>query len=143
MSSDYQITRLTEATPEAVNDINALMPQISSKPRHVTQENLQTTLDSPTQIYVATSDGRIIGIAQLVITELIARTKCWIEDVTVDEAHRGQGLAKALIDAAIAGAPANTHSINFTSENVRGEAHALYTKLGFEKRDASVFRLTL
>ncbi|MGC4043285.1 MAG: GNAT family N-acetyltransferase [Armatimonas sp.] len=57
----------------------------------------------------------------------------WIEGVVVDEAARGQGIGKALLEQAVELATAQGFdSVNLSSRPHREAANALYESLGFE-----------
>ena len=76
--------------------------------------------------------GALVGFARIVTDGL---TIAWICDVVIDEAHRGTGLGKALVDAVVTHPEiANVRQILATRD-----AHALYEKFGFE-RSGDVFR---
>ena len=59
----------------------------------------------------------------------------------VDEAARGRGVGEALTAEAVRLAgDAGARSLDLTSRPSRQAAHRLYSKLGFEVRDTSVYR---
>ena len=142
--TDAVIERLTEATPEAAEQISAILPQLTPRQEGIDTERLALVLAGPGAVYVARVDGVIVGMIQRVDVHHIVRTKSWIEDFVVDEAHRGQGIASKLLETAIAGAPTEAASINLTSKQARTESHRVYSKFGFELRDGdTVWRLNL
>jgi GNAT superfamily N-acetyltransferase len=68
----------------------------------------------------------------------------WIEDVTVDEAGRGQGVGTALILAMVERArELGCKTIELTSRPAREDANRLYQRLGFVPRDTNVYRQVL
>jgi ribosomal protein S18 acetylase RimI-like enzyme len=70
--------------------------------------------------------------------------KGWMEDLVVDEAYRGKGVATSLIEKTIALAKEKgVKSLDFTSQPHREAANRLYERLGFIKRDTNVYRLVL
>ncbi len=138
------IERLNEVTPEAVEQIGVLLPQLTPYSQKLTLERLERALTMPGALYVARAEGRIVGTVQRVDVSHLVRTKCWIEDFVVDEALRGQGIATRLIETAIAEAPTEASSINLTSNPTRVGSHRLYAKMGFERReDTNMWRLGL
>lgn len=143
--ADAVIEQLTEATSEAAEQINNLLPQLTTKqPETMDLERLTRVLAVPGALYVGRLDGVIVGIIQRVDVTHLIRMKSWIEDYVVDEAARGHGLATRLLETAITGAPRESASINLTSKQVREGSHRLYTKLGFALREEStLWRLTL
>jgi GNAT superfamily N-acetyltransferase len=142
--ADAVIEILTEATPEAVEQINHLLPQLSLKAKNLDLARLKQIVQMSGSTYVARVDGAIVGMAQRVDVYQPRRIKSWIEDYVVDEAFRGQGIATRLLRMAIDEAPPAAESVNLTSKLVREDAHKLYAKLGFVQRDeTTVWRLIL
>jgi ribosomal protein S18 acetylase RimI-like enzyme len=67
-----------------------------------------------------------------------------IEDVVVDEAARGQGVATALTLEALRIARARgARTVDLTSRPSREAAGRLYEHLGFERRESRQYRFTL
>ena len=140
--ADAVVEQLRDATPVAVEQIGALIPQLTPNFVVLTLGQLRRVLEMPGAVYVARVDGRIVGTVQRIDVSHCVRTKCWIEDFVVDEAFRGQGIATRLIEMAISEAPAEATSINLTSNSSRVGSHRLYAKLGFERReDTNMWRL--
>ncbi len=76
-------------------------------------------------------DGRLVGIAHFLFHHNIWRDDvCYLQDLFVDEATRGQGAARALIDAVAAAARKRGASRYYwqTKQDNAG-ARALYDKL--------------
>lgn len=68
----------------------------------------------------------------------------YIDDVVVDPAYGGQGIAKALMNECVRLAKAERCArIDLTCASHRTEAHGLYRKLGFEQRETDVFVMKL
>jgi GNAT superfamily N-acetyltransferase len=142
--ADVQIEILTEATQQAAEQINRLLPQLSEEATELSLARLQEIVAMPGDFYVARADGLIVGMVQRVDVYQPRRVKSWIEDYVVDMAYRGQGIATRLLQAAIEGAPEASESINLTSKLVREDAHKLYKKLGFKLREEStLWRMNL
>ncbi|EDY21999.1 GCN5-related N-acetyltransferase [Chthoniobacter flavus Ellin428] len=75
--------------------------------------------------------GALVGFARIVTDGV---TIAWICDVVIDEAHRGTGLGKALVEAVVTHPEiADVRQILATRD-----AHTLYEKFGFE-RSGDVF----
>jgi GNAT superfamily N-acetyltransferase len=76
-------------------------------------------------------DGKLVGIAHFLFHSNIWRTEvCYLQDLFVDKAARGQGAARALIDAVAAAARergASRYYWQTKQDNAR--ARALYDKL--------------
>lgn len=124
-----------------VTDIQALLPQLSSA--HVDRDSIQRLVDSPAlTLFAARVDGHVVGIVTLVSLPQLTGVRCHIEDVVVDDAYRGQGIARALLASAIEKARAlGARTLDLTSRPSRESAHRLYESLGFELRDTDVMRL--
>jgi ribosomal protein S18 acetylase RimI-like enzyme len=130
---------------DLVAALGALIPQLSSSSPAPSPEALRRIVTDPgTTLYVARDDGRVVGMLTLVTFEIPTAVRAWIEDVVVDEAARGQGVAAALVQAAIDGAVARgARTIDLTSRPDREEANRLYLRMGFETRVTNVYRRTL
>ena len=86
-------------------------------------------------------DDAIVGTLTLVLFRIPTGVRGWIEDVIVDETARGLGVGEALTAEAIRLADdAGARTLDLTSRPSRRAAHRLYSKLGFEVRDTSVYR---
>jgi ribosomal protein S18 acetylase RimI-like enzyme len=70
--------------------------------------------------------------------------RAWIEDVVVDETARGLGVGERLTMTAVDEARRRgVRSVDLTSRPAREAANALYQKLGFERRETNLYRLSL
>jgi len=134
------VERLTEASDAAVADINALLPQIKPAWNAITFETLTDVLSSPTRVYVARLRGTIVGLTLMVPHRHFAGLRHHVEDVVVSAQHRRRGIARRLLQAAMADAPPSTISFDLRSHRSRQAAHQLYLGLGFEASDTTVFR---
>jgi ribosomal protein S18 acetylase RimI-like enzyme len=106
-------------------------------------EHLARVIENPnTYVFIARAGkGDIVGTTSLAIFAIPTGTRAWIEDVVVDENNRGQGIATALVDAAIAAAQnRGARTVDLTSRPARREANRLYEKRGFVRRDTNVWR---
>ncbi|MGO9875146.1 MAG: GNAT family N-acetyltransferase [Acidimicrobiia bacterium] len=63
-----------------------------------------------------------------------------VEDVVVEQTVRHRGIARQLLTAAMADAPSEVISFDLRSHRFRQAAPGLYTGLGFEASDTTVFR---
>ena len=95
-----------------------------------------------TTLFVArTPDGAIVGALTLVLFRIPTAVRGLIEDVVVDDAARGQGVATALTHAALAvAAEAGAKTVDLTSRPSREAANRLYQRLGFHLRETNVYR---
>jgi ribosomal protein S18 acetylase RimI-like enzyme len=100
--------------------------------------------DPGATLFVARSDGRVVGMLTLITFEIPTAVRAWIEDVVVDKSARGQGVAAALVDAALERASARgARTVDLTSRPDREAANRLYVRMGFERRATNVYRRTL
>lgn len=140
-----EITEPTEATEELVEAFERLTPQLSSSNPPPSAEALETIATSDaTRLLVARADGAIVGSLTLVLVRIPTGLRAIIEDVVVDEQCRGQGVGRALNEAALELArDAGAVTVDLTSRPSREAANRLYLALGFEVRDTNVYRYKL
>src|SRR5262249_50973502 len=129
------IERLTASSPDAVEQINVLLPQLKASWPPITASDLADLLASPTRVYVARSGGVIVGLTLLVPHRHVPGLRFHVEDVVVDADYRGNGIAQRLLETAMAEAPGETISFDLRSHHTREAAHRLYLRLGFEPSD--------
>jgi GNAT superfamily N-acetyltransferase len=126
-----------------VEDINHLLPQLSSSARPCTDEWLNTMFDSGTRLFVALDNDKIVGTVLLCTMVILVGRKDWIEDVVVDDTYRRHGVATVLMDMAHqVSRERGAKSINLTSKPDRGGARKMYGDMGYEVRETGVFRKT-
>ena len=136
---------VTTTTDKLVEDLNRLLPQLSSTAAPITMEFATRLVDSPElTLFVARSDAHVVGTLTLVTFVIPTGVRAWIEDVVVDKSARGMGVGEALTSAAISKArELGARSIELTSRPSREAANALYQKLGFVPRETNVYRFSL
>jgi ribosomal protein S18 acetylase RimI-like enzyme len=139
-----QIEIADRVTPELVDAIGRLLPQLSSSAPAPTEAELAEIVAGPaTLLFLARVDGKIVGSLTLVVFRLPSGVRAWIEDVVVDGAARGHGVGEALNRAAIAEADARgARTLDLTSRPSREAANRLYQRLGFQARESTVYRYT-
>jgi len=139
------VTKALVATPELLEGLNGLLPQLSSSAPVLTMSEVEAMVDSDSAtLFVACDNDVIVGTLTLVIFSIPTGLRGWIEDVVVDEDARGLGIGEALTMAAVGEARTRgVRSLDLTSRSSREAANALYQKLGFERRDTSVYRFSL
>ena len=131
-----------EATPELVEAMVRLLPQLSSSAPAPTSAELDEIATSPaTVLLVARLDGRIVGSLTLALFRIPTGMRAWIEDVVVDEAARGHGVGDALNRTALEiAAERGARTVDLTSRPSREAANRLYRRLGFQPRETNVYR---
>jgi ribosomal protein S18 acetylase RimI-like enzyme len=132
----------TSLTPAIVDAVERLFPQLSSSPPPTTVELGEVVSSPATDLFIALDDGgTIIGMSTLVAFRIPTGMRAWIEDVTVDEAGRGQGVGTALTRAMLDRArELGCKTVELTSRPSREAANRLYQRLGFTPRDTNVYR---
>ena len=131
-----------EATPELVEAMVRLLPQLSSSAPAPTTTEIDEIATSPaTVLLVARLEGRIVGSLTLALFRIPTGIRAWIEDVVVDDLARGHGVGEALNRAALEiAAERGARTIDLTSRPSREAANRLYRRLGFQARETNVYR---
>ena len=124
---------------------SALVPQLSRTSAPLDRRRLERIVAAPaTTLFVARDGGRIVGMLTLAVFEIPTGVRAWIEDVVVDDAARGGGVAGALMQAALdRSSDLGARTVDLTSRPDREAANRLYARLGFEVRQTNVYRRSL
>lgn len=97
-------------------------------------------------VLVAEAAGQVVGTLDVVVVEVLtdgAAPSAVVMNVVVDRLHRGTGVGRLLLEAAISHARhARCAWVELSSSKERVRAHRFYRALGFEAR-AEGFRLRL
>ena len=130
---------------ELVEAFNRLIPQVSSSSPPPSRDHLMAMVASEdTVLFVARVDGRILGSLTLAFYRIPTGLKAWIEDVVVDASARGSGVGELLSRAALDEARSRgAKDVSLSSRPSREAANRLYQRIGFERRETNVYRLTL
>ncbi len=130
---------------DLVTAVGTLIPQLSRSAPPPTKDALGRIVADPgATLFVARDGGRAVGMLTLVTFEIPTAVRAWIEDVVVDEGARGQGVAGALVQAALEAAAARgAKTVDLTSRPDREAANRLYLRMGFEVRATNVYRRNL
>lgn len=138
-----QILQLTEKnlTIDLLDQLVNLLQQLSTS---VTEPFVMNAIKSSQNcILVAMEGDVIVGTTTMAYLDCVTGVRVHIEDVVVDTAYRGKGIASNLIKQAIDRAKTiKAKSIDLTSRPEREAANRLYGKLGFVKRETNVYRYT-
>jgi ribosomal protein S18 acetylase RimI-like enzyme len=139
------VEEATAVSPELVEAMQRLVPQLSRSSPPPDADALQRIVDSDASILLVAFDGEaIVGSLTLVVFGIPTGTRAWIEDVVVDEAARGKGVGATLNAVALARAGAEgARTVDLTSRPSREAANRLYRRLGFVARDTNVYRFEL
>lgn len=143
MNVDVEV--LSTVTDEVVEAFGRLLPQLSSSAKQLDAGALATVAADPAStVLVARIGGELVGSLTLATFAIPTGVRAWIEDVVVDEAARGQGIASALISEALKLAKkAGARTVDLTSRPSRESAGRLYERIGFEQRETRMYRYKL
>jgi GNAT superfamily N-acetyltransferase len=90
---------------------------------------------APGALLVAESDGRVIGVCQLLVFRHLQAQGglcAEVESVHVHSDHRGRGIGHQLMQTAMQRAhDLGCYRLQLTSNSVRKDAHRFYESLGF------------
>jgi len=126
--------------------VNKLLPQLGPVREALTEKRFrEIILSAGSHLFVAETDRKeIAGMLTIGTYDIPSGKKFWVEDVVVDEAHRGKGIGKELILFAINySRSAGGKSVELTSRPSRIEANELYRNAGFILRETNVYRYEL
>ncbi|MCA1700169.1 MAG: GNAT family N-acetyltransferase [Actinobacteria bacterium] len=130
---------------DLVASVGALVQQLSSSAQAPSRLELESIVASPaTRLLIACDgDGAVLGTLTLALFRIPTGMRAWIEDVVVDDAARGRGVAQILMRAAVRLAQdAGAQTVDLTSRPSRVAANRLYRKIGFVQRETNVYRFT-
>ena len=125
--------------------IKQLLRELSGKTVELDKEYFSEVL-AQDHFYLLTArqTGNIVGMASIYFVRTLKGLKGYIDNVVVDNRHRGKGLGQDLIKRLIILAKRKgAKYIDLTSKPSRIEANLLYQKLGFKNRKTNVYRLDL
>ena len=139
--SPVVVERVVAAGEEVMEAVQRLLPQLSGSAVADPAVVASVVESTSTSLFVARLDGRIVGMASLVVYPLVTGIRGHVDDVVVDESARGHGCARALLQRLIEEAERNgVRSLELTSRPSRAAAIALYESVGFVRRETGVFR---
>jgi ribosomal protein S18 acetylase RimI-like enzyme len=140
------VTEATESTPELLDALHRLVPQLSSSASPLTPGELDEIVGSEATVLLVARDdaGQIVGTLSLIVFRAPTGLRAWIEDVVVDDDTRGLGVGSALVQAGIARSRAvGAQTVDLTSRPSREAANRLYVREGFAARTTNVYRFEL
>jgi ribosomal protein S18 acetylase RimI-like enzyme len=133
--------RLTRGDKTTLLALNGLLGQLSSSAQPMTATALNAILKNKNFYLMVLWDRKtIIGMGSLVVWHAPTSVRSRIEDVVVDEAHRGRGCGTVITKKLIAAARAvKAKDIELSSRPSRVAANQLYKKMGFEHKETNVY----
>ena len=144
-----QVVEVRSPSPAVLAALRRLVPQLSSSAKALEEGDVEALVRAESsRLLVATAgsgdDDEIVGTLTLVVYRLPTGRRAIIEDVVVDEAMRGRGIASALVAEALRFAEAEgARHVDLTSRPEREAANRLYVSLGFRQRETNVYRYEL
>ncbi|MFJ5611921.1 GNAT family N-acetyltransferase [Streptomyces sp. NPDC093221] len=146
---DARVEIVREISPETgqelVDTFARLLPQLSATARPLDAAAIDRLVacDSHTPLVARTAES-IVGTLTLVLLPLASGVRARVEDVVVDSAARGQGIAGLLTEEAVRLArEAGARTVDLTSRPDRAAANRLYERLGFRARESTVYRFPI
>jgi ribosomal protein S18 acetylase RimI-like enzyme len=141
------VEQVTEVTDALVRGLRNLLPQLSPSAPDLSARDLREIVEAPNAVlFVARDPGdadAILGSVTLILYRIPSGRRARLESVVVDGGARGKGVGEALCKTAIARAKAaGVSALDLASARTRASAHRLYERLGFQKRDSDVYRLS-
>ncbi|WP_328421157.1 GNAT family N-acetyltransferase [Streptomyces sp. NBC_00443] len=142
---DVQVEIARESSAELVAGFARLLPQLSRSAEPLDLAAIDRIVRCGTNtVLVARADGEIVGTLTLVRIPVPSGLRARIEDVVVDGAARGHGVAGLLMREAVRLArESGARTVDLTSRPDRASANRLYERLGFAARESSVYRMPL
>lgn len=138
-----EIIKISRFSERAFEAVSRLLPQLSPDANVLTRQYFKSILASEgIHFFIAEIDKKqIVGMLTIAVYKTPTGIKVWIEDVTVDKAHRGKGIGKELMLAALDYSKSlGSKDIRLTSRPARIAANELYLKLGFKKQDTNYYK---
>ena len=132
---------IRDAQPRDVGALIRLLRQMDPPEEAPDEAAAQAALDAidrqpGMRIAVAEAGGAVVGAVMLaVLPNLSHHAQPWaqMENLVVDEAHRRQGVGRALMDWCEETArAAGCYKLQFQSRNHRRESHRFYRRLGYQ-----------
>lgn len=125
-------------------ELRRVLTQLSPQLADVGDDELADRLsDERLSLVVLLEDDRVVGAASLSLLTTAGLGRIGhVDDVVVDDALRGQGLGRVLMDAVHDEARRlGCRHLDLTSRPSRVAANALYQSLGYERRETNAYRL--
>ena len=138
-----EIIELKEYRAEYIGPMQRLLDQLTSRPVQLTEALLREIIaDRNTHQFLLLENGEVAGMLTVGFYSSPTGGKAWMEDVVVDNAHRGRGLSKLLVAHAIAFVKEQqVPLLMLTSNPKRIAANQLYRRMGFERKETNVYRM--
>lgn len=134
---------LSSVTDTDAKGIAHLLAQLSTTATFDRSRLEAIVTHDATELLVVRDGGRIVGTATLVTFPLPTGLRGHVDDVVVDEAMRGKGIAQTLlIRMTELATERGLRTLDLTSRPSRESALRLYESVGFVRRETNVLRFT-
>ena len=122
-----------------------LLRQLTTRPIALSAEEYRELVTSPTsQLILLLCEGQVAGMLTVGTYVSPTGSKAWIEDVVVDEAHRGCGYGRVLVERALELCrERGIDTVYLTSNPKRVAANGLYQSMGFVRKETNMYKLEL
>src|SRR5258708_176741 len=140
-----RIEKVTGATAEVHAALAHLLPQLNDKLPVPTMERIQALVADPAVTLLLAKDGReVVGTTTVIVYTTPFWIKARLDEVVVDAAARGKGVAAAVAPAALGAAgKRGWQVVERRSGFQRGPPNRLYPRMGFTLRETNVYRIVL
>jgi ribosomal protein S18 acetylase RimI-like enzyme len=140
-----RIEPATSATTDLELALARLLPQLNPNLQVPDDARIQALLADPAVTVLLAREGAdAVGTATVIVYTTPFWIKARIDEVVVDEAARGRGVAEALVRACLDIAREKGAQVaELQSGTQRAAANRLYRRLGFEPRDSNLYRYRL
>lgn len=144
----FEVSILKNSSFKELADINALTNKLSLglvPPAPLTMKALERMLRQENfYLFTIQTDGKIIALIVLYLTQIPTGLIAELEDLIVDENYRKWGLGPLLIKKAIEIAEkAGAKHISSRTHPKRLDANKLYKAMGFQKMETNFYRINL
>jgi GNAT superfamily N-acetyltransferase len=135
-----------EVTDEVLDALGRLIPQLNPERHSPSRTEVEALIGSPDAVLLVLrdDDGMIRATTTVSFLVRLRGRRAWIEDVVVDEAARGHGHGRAIIEFAVdLAARRGVDSVRLTSGEHRAAAHVMYERIGFTREITRVYGMRL
>ena len=138
------LEQLTSITAQDAAQLRKLVRQLDPTAQFDAKALQGSLRRGETLLYVLRRRSQIVACATAVLFTTPTGSHCRIEDVVVDERHRGRGLGRKVMDQTLAVLrKRHVGVVELTSRPSRVAANALYRSLGFALHKTNVYKLTI
>lgn len=141
---DDSVTIMRSQRICASDNIKRLFSELSGCERTPDVDRINNLIDAGSlAFYLALDGGTPVGMASVIPCRTAASDKLWIEDVCVLSEWRGKGIARKLMQFAMADSEEFFGKGTFwlTSRPSRTAARRMYRSFGFVEHETGVFKL--